>query len=60
MKAIILFELRFRLRQISTWMFVLILAVLSFCVVATDFVQVGGGDGPIKAAAPTSESTNHD
>ena len=52
MKAIILFELRFRLRQISTWMFVMILAVLSFCVVATDFVQVGGGDGPIKATSP--------
>ena len=52
MRAVYLFELRFRMRQVSTYLFFLVLFLLSFLFVTTDAVKIGGGDGQVKINAP--------
>ena len=52
MRAIFLFELRFRMRQVSTYLFFFVLFLLTFLFVTTDVVKIGGGDGQIKVNAP--------
>lgn len=52
MRSVFLFELRFRLRQVSTYLFFLILFLLTFLFVTTDAVKIGGGDGQVKVNAP--------
>ncbi|MBB6050304.1 ABC transporter permease/M1 family aminopeptidase [Armatimonas rosea] len=52
MRAVYLFELRFRLRQVSTYLFFLVLFLLTFLFVTTDAVKIGGGDGQVKVNAP--------
>ena len=52
MRNVFLFELRFRMRQVSTYLFFLVLFLLTFLFVTTDAVKIGGGDGQIKVNAP--------
>ena len=52
MKEIFLFELRYRLRQPSTYVFFSILFALGLLFISTDAVQIGGSDGRIKGNAP--------
>lgn len=52
MRDVFLFELRFRLRQVSTYLFFLVLFLLAFGFAATDAVKIGGGDGQVKGNAP--------
>jgi len=51
-KEIILFELRFRLRQPSTYIFAAVLFTLGLLFVSTDVIQIGGGSGRIMGNAP--------
>ena len=52
MKEIFLFELRYRLRQVSTYIFFAVLFALALLFMSTDVVQLGGGDGRIMGNAP--------
>ncbi|MDX1931310.1 MAG: hypothetical protein SFU56_01770 [Capsulimonadales bacterium] len=52
MKDVFLFELRFRTRQISTYLFFGIFFLLALLFISTDIVQLGGGDGRVKGNAP--------
>ena len=54
MMSILGFELRLRSRQIATWLYALVFFLLAFLFVSTDVVQVGGGDGPVKATSPST------
>jgi ABC-type transport system involved in multi-copper enzyme maturation permease subunit len=52
MKDVFLFELRFRFRQVSTYIFFAILFLFSFLFVTSDVVQIGGGSGQVKTNSP--------
>ncbi|MGC4042621.1 MAG: M1 family aminopeptidase [Armatimonas sp.] len=52
MGDILRFELRFRFRQVSTYVFFLVLFLLAFGLMASDAVKISGGDGQTKANAP--------
>lgn len=52
MQHVFLFELRYRLRQVSTYLFFLILFLLAFGFVASDVVKLGGGDARVHINAP--------
>lgn len=52
MGDILRFELRFRFRQISTYVFFIVMFLLAFGLMASDAVKIGGGDGQVKANAP--------
>ena len=52
MLPVFLFEIRYRLRQSSTYIFFGMLLLLAFGFIASDVVQVIGGDAQIKRNAP--------
>jgi ABC-2 type transport system permease protein len=52
MRDILRFELKFRFRQVSTYIFFVVMFLLAFGFVASDAVQIGGGDGQVKRNAP--------
>ena len=52
MLPVLLFELRYRLRQSSTYVFFGLLLLLAFGFIASDVVQLGGGDAQVKLNAP--------
>ena len=57
MIPVIAFELKYRLRQPSTYVFFALLFVLAFSDMTTDVVQLGGGAGLVKINAPVVLAT---
>ena len=52
MGEIFRFELGFRLRQVSTYLFFGVLFLLALLFISTDVIQISGGDGRVKGNAP--------
>lgn len=46
------FELRFRFRQVSTYIFFAVMFALALLFISTDIVQIGGGSGRVQGNAP--------
>ncbi|MBC7806724.1 MAG: hypothetical protein H7145_11285, partial [Akkermansiaceae bacterium] len=46
------FELRFRFRQVSTYIFFAVMLALAVLFISTDVVQIGGGSGRVQGNAP--------
>ena len=56
MMNVFLFELRYRLRQPSTYVYFGLMFLLAFGFIASDVVQIAGGDGQVKLNAPLTIS----
>jgi ABC-2 type transport system permease protein len=52
LKEVFFFEIRFRLRQISTYLFAALLFALALFLITTDAVRSVGGDGHVHSNAP--------
>ena len=51
------FELQYRKKRPATYIYFLILFLLSFGAMSSDVVQIGGGSGLVKENAPTTIAT---
>ena len=52
MGEIFRFEVGFRLRQVSTYLFFAVLFLMGMLFISTDIIQISGGDGRVKGNAP--------
>ena len=52
MGEIFRFEVGFRLRQVSTYLFAAVLFLMALLFISTDIIQISGGDGRVKGNAP--------